>query len=113
MWDWIKKWWGLVAAGIGGFLAFLIGYEVKKGLDGEPAAPPGPDPNIKKADDAQTKEDQQASDQKTKDQQDDEKRHDQDVQAVVTQEQQQSGNLVNDPEAENDFIKKAGQDVRK
>lgn len=93
MLDWLKAnvpWIGSLLAAV--FLYFFV----KKGpkIDAaEPVPPPTPSPE----------EEQKKV----------EEEHAHDVEVVVEQQQVQEKDLEDDPEAENDFIKRVGEDVRK
>lgn len=98
MWAWLSAHWGALVALLTSLGLFFF---VKKGPQIVAPVPVVPPVN-KKAEDQKNDNQKKAEDQ-----------HTQDVAVVVQQQQNQEKVLEDDPGAENDFIKRVGEDVRK
>lgn len=109
MWAWLKKWWKWLAVGVAMVVSFLVGILLRKA----PVVVSGEDPEKKKAEDNTKAKDEQAVVVETKEQDVAKKEHDHEVAVVVDLEEKNEKQLEGDPTAENDFIKKVGQDVLK
>ena len=103
MMQWLGENLKAIGALLGSLFLFLF---VKKGptvaTPPDPALPPVTPPV-----------DPGGQDKKNDDQKKAEDQHTQDVTNIVQQQQDQEQDIVNDPNVENDFIKRVGEDVRK
>lgn len=106
VWEFIKKYWQFFAGFAVALLLFL--FSIRRS---NPAKPIDTSVQKKVEEETQKKEDQAAKDrdqqvQKAQDE------HDAKVDAVVTEEKKDSGSLVDDPKATNDFLNQVGKDIR-
>lgn len=104
MWQWLSSHFDAIWALLGSLIIFFI---VKRGPSSKsaptsPVLQPVSPPDDKKAQDQENEDQKKAEDQ-----------HEHDVDVVVQQQEDQEKQLEDDPNAENDFIKKVGEDVRK
>jgi hypothetical protein len=99
MWQWLGDHLAAIGALLGSLVLVLF---AKKKLVPTTPTPPVTPPVDPGAEDKKSADEKKVEDQ-----------HAHDVAVVVEQEKDQEKDLEDDPNAENDFIKKVGEDVRK
>jgi len=106
VWSFIKKYWQLLV-GLGvGLSVFLLSIRPKN------TTPPEVDGFQKKVEDETKKEEQKAEQELKNDVVSAKKEHDDVVDKAVDAEKKRTEDLIDDPDATNDFLKQVGQDIR-
>jgi len=103
-WTFFKKYWQLFAGLAVGLLVFLLSIRLK---------PTTPDQTLqKRVEDETDKKEQEAAKRRDASVTDAEAQHDKAISDVLQQEKKKSDELIDDPDATNDFLKQVGKDIR-
>jgi flagellar biosynthesis/type III secretory pathway M-ring protein FliF/YscJ len=107
MLEWLKKWWWAIVGAILAVLGFILGISLKK-------APiiTGENPEKKAAEDEAAKKAQEAAAERDVKQKDAKDAHAEGEKKLLDSQEKLTKELESDPDATNDFLKKAGQDAR-
>lgn len=104
VWAFIKKYWQLLAGLLVGLSVFLLSIRLK---------PTTPDQTLqKKVEDETDKKEQEAGKKRDASVEEAKTDHDKVISDALQEETKKSEELLNDPEATNDFLKQIGKDIR-